>query len=61
SGDGRRGVIRWLYMTVLTREPTPAEAAAVEAYLDAPGVDRRQAAEDVIWALFNSKEFLYRH
>ncbi len=61
SGDDRRGVIRWLYMTMLTREPTPAEAAAVEAHLDAPGVDKRQAAEDVIWALFNSKEFLYRH
>jgi hypothetical protein len=61
SGDGRRGQIRWLYMTLLTREPTPDEVAAVEAHLDVPGADRRQAAEDVLWALFNSKEFLYRH
>jgi hypothetical protein len=61
SGDGRRWNIRSLYMTMLTREPTPAEIAAVEAHLDAPGADTRQAAEDVIWALFNSKEFLYRH
>jgi hypothetical protein len=61
SADARRWNIRWLYMTMLTREPTPAETAAVEAHLDAPGADKKQAAEDVIWALFNSKEFLYRH
>ena len=61
NGDARPGLIRWLYMTMLTREPTPSETAAVAAYLDTPGKDKRQAAEDVIWALFNSKEFLYRH
>jgi hypothetical protein len=61
SGAGRRAQIRSLYMLMLTREPTQEEVAAVEAHLDAPGVDKKQAAEDVLWALFNSKEFLYRH
>jgi hypothetical protein len=61
GADQRPGLIRWLYMTMLTREPTPDEVAAVGAYLDAPGADKQQAGEDVIWAIFNSKEFLYRH
>jgi hypothetical protein len=61
AADQRAGVVRWLYMTMLSREPTPDEVAVVDAYLDAPGADKQQAAEDVIWAIFNSKEFLYRH
>jgi hypothetical protein len=38
--------------------PEPDEMAAVES---AARGGRRQAFEDVLLALFNSKEFLYQH
>jgi hypothetical protein len=54
-------VIRTIYLTILSREPTPEEMATAEEYCRAPGLGLRQAAEDLAWALINSKEFLYRH
>ncbi len=53
--------IRLLYATVLSRPPTPAELSAAQEYFRKPGVNNNQAVEDLIWALVNSKEFLYRH
>ncbi|MGD8452533.1 MAG: DUF1553 domain-containing protein [Phycisphaerae bacterium] len=58
---GLREAVRALYLTILSRYPTPAELEAVDAYLNADGVDRRQAVNDVVWALINSKEFVFRH
>ena len=56
---GRGGAVRWIYLTILSREPTPAELVAVAEYAKTAG--RRQTAEDLAWALVNSKEFLCRH
>ncbi len=61
AGGNRRRVIRGLYMTILSREPVAAELAAAEEYYRTPGLNQRQAAEDLAWALVNTKEFLYRH
>ncbi len=59
---GDRGeLIRRVYMTLLSREPTPAEMAAVEAYYQTPGLSAGNVATDLAWALVNSMEFLYRH
>ena len=55
----RHGMARWLYMTILSREPTKDELAAVEKYTKAGG--QRNVVQDLAWALVNSKEFLYRH
>ncbi len=60
GGDPPR-VIRGVYLTVLSRLPTPAELAAVEQYAKTPGLTPKQALDDLAWALVNSKEFLYRH
>jgi hypothetical protein len=56
-----RDVIDRIYLTVLSRLPTEEELKTVGAYFPASGGNRRAAAVDVIWALFNSAEFLYRH
>jgi hypothetical protein len=52
-------VVDELFLTALARRPTDAERAKMlAAFADG---DRRAAAEDVLWALLNSKEFLYNH
>jgi hypothetical protein len=49
-----------LYLAALSRFPTPGERkVAVTALTGA--AERRRAAEDLLWALLNSKEFLFNH
>ena len=61
-----------LYLAAFTRKPRPDEMATAIAYLNEPLTDaagkpiaRSTAArgnfQDLIWALMNSKEFLFNH
>lgn len=50
-----------IYLTVLSRYPTDREKEIAIDYMSNSGVDRREAAVDLVWALINSKEFLFRH
>jgi hypothetical protein len=56
-----RAALTSLYLTILSRYPTDAETKIAAAYAHDAGLNRRQAAVDVAWALINSTEFLYRH
>lgn len=49
-----------LYLATLSREPGEAEQKAALDHV-AKGQDKRKAWEDVLWALLNCKEFLFRH
>lgn len=49
-----------LYLTTLSRPPTPGEVKASLEHV-AKNADKRKAWEDLQWALINSKEFLFRH
>lgn len=61
SEDKRPGeVINTLYLTILSRFPTPEEMKTVAEYMQS-GTSKREAAMDLAWALINSVEFLYRH
>ncbi len=53
-------VVRELYLTAVAREPSSTEMEVAVGHITA-NADRRQAIEDVAWALINSKEFLFRH
>ncbi len=55
------GIVPALYLAILSRPPTAVEVQAVRDYAKTAGVSSRQAAEDLVWALVNTKEFLYRH
>lgn len=57
----RRMIINQIYLTVLSRYPSQGELAAAEKYLGTKGLGVTQAANDLTWALINTKEFLYRH
>ena len=60
SGASDAELMNEVYLAALCREPTVAERHAVAAHLERAR-DRRQAWEDIVWALINSKEFLLRH
>ena len=49
-----------LYLVALSRMPTGPELARDAARLTA-AKDRQSAAEDLLWALMNTKEFLFNH
>jgi hypothetical protein len=53
--------IRRLYLIILSRRPTQAESDAIIQYAGETGLPARKAVHDLVWALINSKEFLYRH
>ncbi len=57
--------IRELYLTAFSRPPTEQETAFVVAYIDLKSKENpaasRQAFEDIVWSLLNTKEFLFNH
>jgi len=53
--------IRSLYMLILSRAPTKEEFDTAREYAKTSGLPPQQAAQDLAWALINSKEFLFRH
>lgn len=55
-----RDVIDDLYLTVLSRYPTSEELKIVADYARS-GEGNRRPMVDLVWALINSAEFLYRH
>lgn len=51
------------YLTCLTRRPTPEETADLVPVLESATTEkeRKQAVEDLFWALVNSPEFAWNH
>ena len=56
-GDGE--LVNELYWTLLSREPGAVEYESALRHLD-KATKRREAVEDLAWALLNAKEFLLR-
>jgi hypothetical protein len=56
--DGK--LIEELYLAALSRFPTDEETKVARSSL-ARAEDRQKEAEDLLWALLNSKEFLFNH
>jgi hypothetical protein len=54
-------MVERLYLLVLCRYPTDEEALTAKKYINTQKKWRKRNAEDIMWALINTKEFLYRH
>lgn len=65
SRDSRAGVadkIRSVYLTVFSRLPADDELKVAVAHVEkADEKQKQQAYEDILWALVNTKEFLFNH
>lgn len=64
----RRGdpeqVVRAIYLTILSREPSPDEWKAIASYPELRSGTKHPRGDgliDLAWALLNTDEFLYRH
>ena len=53
--------IRELYLLAFGREPTSEESSIAIAHLEKNPTDAKRAYEDIVWALINTKEFLFNH
>ena len=52
-------IVEDLYLRLYSREPTLEELRIALDVFEEPGIDRRRAAEDLLWALLNTAEFLF--
>jgi hypothetical protein len=55
-----RRIVDELYLGSVSRFPSPEESRTAIQALTA-GPDRQRAAEDLLWALLNTKEFVFNH
>lgn len=53
--------VRELYLAAFSREPRPQELKTAIDYLNEPGTAANANYQDLIWALINTKEFLFNH
>jgi hypothetical protein len=60
QGASDLDLLREVYLASLCREPTAAERTRMLAHAQSSAA-RRKNWEDIVWAIFNSKEFLLRH
>jgi hypothetical protein len=60
SEKSPREIVTELYLLAYSRLPDDEEYAVGERLFAEPGVTRRQAVEDLLWALFNTPEFVFK-
>jgi hypothetical protein len=60
-GGNPREPINSLYLTILSRFPTDDEMKIIGAHFQSVTGNKWPAVVDLVWALINSAEFLYRH
>jgi len=62
SSLSNEDVVKRMFLAALVRDPDHREIEVALLPLQAHGQEaRRQAFEDVLWSIFNSKEFLFNH
>lgn len=54
-------IVDEVYLATVTRFPTAEERTLMLSAFESSEVSRQQAIEDMLWAVMNTKEFLYNH
>jgi len=53
-------IVEELYLRIYNRYPDQAEASLATQLFAKPGTSRRQATEDLMWAMLNTPEFIFK-
>ena len=53
-------IVEELYLSIYSRRPTEAEQTTAVSLFEKEGANRRQATEDLMWALLNTPEFVFK-
>lgn len=59
--DKQEGLLNVIWMTLLSRPPSSAEAMTIRQVFGANRTWTREDTHDIIWAVVNTKEFLCQH
>jgi hypothetical protein len=54
-------IVDELYLTALSRNPTAAERKRLTEYIEKSENNKQRAVEDVLWAILNTREFMFNH
>jgi hypothetical protein len=60
AGQKPQQVVENIYIACLSRKPSPEESQKLDAILAAEP-NARNAVDDILWAVLNSREFLFNH
>ncbi|MBD3674682.1 MAG: DUF1553 domain-containing protein [Planctomycetaceae bacterium] len=61
SDKSNEEIIRELYLLCYSRRPDPEELEFAVKYIENPEIERRKAVEDLLWALLNTPEFVFKN
>jgi hypothetical protein len=53
-------IVQQLYLAIYSRTPDSEERVIARGLFQKKGITRRQAAEDLMWALINTPEFVFK-
>ena len=54
-------VVENLYLSIYSRRPTEAESKTAVGLFEQEAANRRQVIEDLMWALLNTPEFVFKN
>jgi hypothetical protein len=61
KAQNEAGIVRFIYLSVLSRRPTEAELASLHSHFESSRLKPRERVAELLWVLVNSNEFLHRH
>ncbi len=61
AGKTPAEIVETIYLACLSRKPSSEELAKLEPVLAAAADNPRAAVDDVLWAVLNSREYLFNH